>query len=165
MAERNYEIAVIGGDGIGPEVVRAGQEVLTALALADGGFGLSFTGYDWGSNYYRQHGLMMPADGLSQLENFDAIYFGSVGDPTLPDDITLWGLRLAICQGFDQYANVRPASCLVLRARCARTLPARSIGSSCGRIARANMLVLAAALTGLCRSKSRWMSLSLLEPA
>ncbi len=109
MAERNYEIAVIGGDGIGPEVVEAGREVLTALALADGGFGLSFTGYDWGSNYYRQHGLMMPADGLSQLERYDAIYFGAAGDPGLPDDITLWGLRLAICQGFDQYANVRPA--------------------------------------------------------
>jgi tartrate dehydrogenase/decarboxylase/D-malate dehydrogenase len=109
MAERNYEIAVIGGDGIGPEVVEAGREVLTALALQDGGFGLSFTGYDWGSNYYRQHGLMMPADGLSQLERYDAIYFGAVGDPGLPDDITLWGLRLAICQGFDQYANVRPA--------------------------------------------------------
>ncbi|MGO8952619.1 MAG: tartrate dehydrogenase [Rhodomicrobium sp.] len=109
MAERNYEIAVIGGDGIGPEVVEAGREVLTALALQDGGFGLSFTGYDWGSNYYRQHGLMMPADGLSQLDRYDAIYFGSAGDPGLPDDITLWGLRLAICQGFDQYANVRPA--------------------------------------------------------
>jgi tartrate dehydrogenase/decarboxylase/D-malate dehydrogenase len=109
MAERNYRIAVIGGDGIGPEVVEAGREVLTALALTDGGFGFSFTGYDWGSNYYRQHGLMMPADGLSQLESYDAIYFGSVGDPSLPDDITLWGLRLAICQGFDQYANVRPA--------------------------------------------------------
>src|SRR3974390_2866595 len=109
MAERNYEIAVIGGDGIGPEVVEAGHEVLTALALADGGFGFSFSGYDLGSNYYRQHGLMMPADGLSQLEGYDAIYFGSVGDPGLPDDITLWGLRLAICQGFDQYANVRPA--------------------------------------------------------
>jgi tartrate dehydrogenase/decarboxylase / D-malate dehydrogenase len=109
MAERNYRIAVIGGDGIGPEVVEAGREVLTALALADGGFGFSFTSYDWGSSYYRQHGLMMPADGLSQLEGYDAIYFGSVGDPSLPDDITLWGLRLAICQGFDQYANVRPA--------------------------------------------------------
>jgi tartrate dehydrogenase/decarboxylase/D-malate dehydrogenase len=109
MAERNYEIAVIGGDGIGPEVLEAGREALTALALEDGGFGLSFTGYDWGSNYYRQHGLMMPADGLSQLERYDAIYFGAAGDPGLPDDITLWGLRLAICQGFDQYANVRPA--------------------------------------------------------
>jgi tartrate dehydrogenase/decarboxylase / D-malate dehydrogenase len=109
MAERNYNIALVGGDGIGPEVVEAGREVLTALALADGGFGLSFTSYDWGSGYYRQHGLMMPADGLTQLENYDAIYFGSVGDPSLPDDITLWGLRLAICQGFDQYANVRPA--------------------------------------------------------
>jgi tartrate dehydrogenase/decarboxylase/D-malate dehydrogenase len=109
MAERNYEIAVIGGDGIGPEVLAAGTEVLTALALEDGGFGLSFTSYDWSSNYYRQHGLMMPADGLSLLERYDAIYFGAVGDPGLPDDITLWGLRLAICQGFDQYANVRPA--------------------------------------------------------
>jgi len=73
MAERNYRIAVIGGDGIGPEVVQAGQEALTALALEDGGFALSFTAYDWGSNYYRQHGLMMPADALSQLEGYDAI--------------------------------------------------------------------------------------------
>lgn len=112
MAERNYRIAVIGGDGIGPEVVEAGREVLTALALEDGGFALSFTAYDWGSNYYRQHGLMMPADGLSQLEGYDAIYFGSAGDQSLPDDITLWGLRLAICQGLDQYANVRPARLL-----------------------------------------------------
>jgi tartrate dehydrogenase/decarboxylase / D-malate dehydrogenase len=112
MAERNYNIAMIGGDGIGPEVVEAGREILAVLASEDGGFGLSFTSYDWGSNYYRQHGLMMPADGLSQLEHFDAIYFGSVGDPNLPDDITLWGLRLAICQGFDQYANVRPAKLL-----------------------------------------------------
>ncbi len=109
MAERNYDIAVIGGDGIGPEVTEAGREVLTALALQDGGFGLSFTSYDWGSNYYRQHGLMMPADALDLLQRYDAIYFGAVGDPGLPDDITLWGLRLAICQGMDQYANVRPA--------------------------------------------------------
>jgi tartrate dehydrogenase/decarboxylase / D-malate dehydrogenase len=127
MAERNYKIAAIGGDGIGPEVVEAGREVLTALALADGGFGFSFTGYDWGSSYYRQHGLMMPADGLSQLEGYDAIYFGSVGDPSLPDDITLWGLRLAICQGFDQYANVRPARLMPgipgpLRAELAREI-------------------------------------------
>ncbi len=112
MAERNYKIAMIGGDGIGPEVVEAGRQVLQTLAAEDGGFALSFTSYDWGSAYYRRHGLMMPADGLSQLEGYDAIYFGSVGDPSLPDDITLWGLRLAICQGFDQYANVRPARLL-----------------------------------------------------
>jgi len=112
MAERNYKIAMIGGDGIGPEVLEAGHRVLQTLAIEDGGFALSFTGYDWGSAYYRQHGLMMPADGLSQLEDYDAIYFGSAGDPSLPDDITLWGLRLAICQGFDQYANVRPARLL-----------------------------------------------------
>lgn len=112
MTERTYSIAVIGGDGIGPEVVEAGCEVLRTLAAEDGGFDLKFTSFDWGSKYYRQHGLMMPADGLNQLEVFDAIYFGSVGDPSLPDDITLWGLRLAICQGFDQYANVRPARLL-----------------------------------------------------
>src|ERR1700749_1329408 len=109
MAERNYKIAVIGGDGIGPEVVEAGCRVLDALSKEDGGFDFAFTSYDWGSNYFLEKGLMMSADGLKQLEPFDAIYFGSVGDPSLPDDITLWGLRLAICQGFDQYANVRPA--------------------------------------------------------
>jgi tartrate dehydrogenase/decarboxylase/D-malate dehydrogenase len=112
MAERTYRIAAIGGDGIGPEVVEAGCRVLETLAAEDGSFGFEFTVFDWGSGYYRQHGLMMPADGLQQLEPFDAIYFGSVGDPSLPDDITLWGLRLAICQGFDQYANIRPARLL-----------------------------------------------------
>lgn len=112
MAERTYNIAVIGGDGVGPEVVEAGCRVLEVLAAEDGSFDFSFTAYDWGSNYFRENGLMMPADGLQQLEPYDAIYFGSVGDPGLPDDITLWGLRLAICQGFDQYANIRPARLL-----------------------------------------------------
>jgi tartrate dehydrogenase/decarboxylase/D-malate dehydrogenase len=109
MAERIYKISAIGGDGIGPEVIEAGCRVLDVLASEDRGFAFSFTSFDWGSNYYRSHGLMMPADGLQQLEPFDAIYFGSAGDSKLPDDITLWGLRLAICQGFDQYANIRPA--------------------------------------------------------
>ncbi len=112
MNTRYYRLAVIGGDGIGPEVVEAGCSVLQALAADDGGFTLSFDRFDWGSDYFRRTGTMMPADGLDQLKAFDAIYFGSVGDPGLPDDITLWGLRLAICQGFDQYANVRPARLL-----------------------------------------------------
>ena len=112
MPQRTYNIAVIGGDGIGPEVVDAGCRVLDALAGTGGAFGFSFSRFDWGSNYFRETGAMMPMDGLAQLEGFDAIYFGSVGDPNLPDDITLWGLRLAICQGFDQYANVRPARLL-----------------------------------------------------
>jgi len=68
--------------------------------------------FDWGSDYYRKHGVMMPADGLAELKKFDAIYFGAVGAPDVPDHITLWGLRLPICQGFDQYANVRPTKIL-----------------------------------------------------
>jgi tartrate dehydrogenase/decarboxylase / D-malate dehydrogenase len=106
-----HRIAVIGGDGIGPEVIEAGCRVLEAAA-ADGGFGLDFTAFDWGSDYYRRHGVMMPADGVEQLRDFDAIYFGAVGDPHIPDDVTLWGLRLAICQGLDQYANIRPTRLL-----------------------------------------------------
>jgi tartrate dehydrogenase/decarboxylase/D-malate dehydrogenase len=68
--------------------------------------------FPWGSDYYRQTGRMMPEDGLGVLRSYAAIYFGAVGDPHLPDDMTLWGLRLRICQGFDQYANVRPTRIL-----------------------------------------------------
>jgi tartrate dehydrogenase/decarboxylase/D-malate dehydrogenase len=109
---RSYRIASMGGDGIGPEVVAAAERVLAALAGADGGFRLDFTGFDWGSDMYRRTDRMMPQDGLRQLEGFDAILFGAVGAPDIPDDVTLWGLRLAICQGFDQFANVRPTRLL-----------------------------------------------------
>jgi tartrate dehydrogenase/decarboxylase/D-malate dehydrogenase len=109
---RIHTIAAMPGDGIGPEVIEAGLEVLAAVAERDGGFQLKVENFHWGSNYYRQHGRMMPAEGLAQLKPFDAIYFGAVGAPDLPDHITLWGLRLAICQGFGQYANVRPARLL-----------------------------------------------------
>ena len=108
----DYRIAAIGGDGIGPEVVRAGIAVLRAAERKQGGFTLAFEEFPWGSDYYFAHGEMMPADGLETLKPFDAIYFGAVGDTRLPDDVTLWGLRLKICQGFDQYANVRPARVL-----------------------------------------------------
>jgi tartrate dehydrogenase/decarboxylase/D-malate dehydrogenase len=107
-----YKIAAIPGDGIGKEVVTAGVQVLQALAKRDGGFKLQVQEFPWGSDYYKQHGRMMALDGLDTLKAFDAIYFGAVGAPDLPDDITLWGLRLAICQGFDQYANVRPTRVL-----------------------------------------------------
>ena len=53
-------------------------------------------------------GRMMDEDGLERLRSFDAVYFGAVGWPGVPDHVSLWGLRLAICQGFDQWANVRP---------------------------------------------------------
>ncbi len=109
---RDYDIAVIGADGIGPEVINAGVEVLKVLEQRSGGFRLRFESFDWGSDYYRRHGRMMPEDGLDRLAKKQAIYFGAVGDPELPDDLTLWGLRLKICQGFDQFANVRPTRIL-----------------------------------------------------
>ena len=109
---RTYRIAAMGGDGIGPEVIDAGVEVLKVCAERDSGFALDFTDFDWGSDYYRKHGVMMPADGADQLRKFDAILFGAVGAPDIPDHVTLWGLRLAICQPLDQYANVRPTRVL-----------------------------------------------------
>ena len=105
---RSYRIAAIGGDGVGPEVVEAGLDVLGATASAAGGFTLDVTSFDWGSERYRRTGRLMPEDGVDQLRPFDAIYFGAVGAPDIPDHVTLWDLRLAICQGLDQYANVRP---------------------------------------------------------
>ena len=107
-----YKIATLPADGIGPEVIEAGVAVLQVLATRDGGFTLDFTSFDWGSAFYRKHGKMMPDDGLEKLRPHDAIFFGAVGAPDVPDHITLWGLRLPICQGFDQYANVRPTRIL-----------------------------------------------------
>jgi tartrate dehydrogenase/decarboxylase/D-malate dehydrogenase len=109
---KTYRIATIPGDGIGQEVVPAGRQVLEAVAAASGGFALEFQDFGWGGDWYRAHGEMMPADGLAQLRGMDAILFGSAGDPHIPDHVTLWGLRLKICQGFDQYANVRPTRIL-----------------------------------------------------
>ncbi|MEY4645306.1 MAG: hypothetical protein RLZZ596_2137, partial [Pseudomonadota bacterium] len=109
---KTYKIACIPGDGIGKEVVPAGQTALDTLARQLGTFRFEFSSFDWSGDYYRQHGIMMPEDGLKDLRDKDAILFGSAGDPHIPDHITLWGLRLKICQGFDQYANVRPTRIL-----------------------------------------------------
>ena len=109
---RTHKIAAIGGDGIGPEVVEAGLEVLAVCAERDGRFALDVERFDWGSDYYKKHGVMMPAGGADRLRGFDAILFGAVGAPGIPDHITLWGLRLSICQPLDQYANVRPTRIL-----------------------------------------------------
>ena len=109
---KTHRIAAIPGDGIGVEVIAAGIEVLEALAARDGSFRFSFDHFDWGSDYYKRTGLMMPADGREQIKDHDAIFFGAVGAPDVPDHVTLWGLRLAICQPFDQYANVRPTRVL-----------------------------------------------------
>jgi tartrate dehydrogenase/decarboxylase/D-malate dehydrogenase len=109
---REYSIAAIPADGIGPEVIAAGLQALDVLSRRTGEFRLHVEEFPWGSDYYRKHGVMMPPDGLERLKRFDAIYFGAVGAPDVPDHITLWGLRLPICQGFDQYANVRPTKIL-----------------------------------------------------
>jgi tartrate dehydrogenase/decarboxylase / D-malate dehydrogenase len=109
---KTYKIACIPGDGIGKEVVPAGQQVLQQLASFNKTFAFEFENFGWGGDWYRAHGEMMPQDGLDALRHKDAILFGSAGDPHIPDHITLWGLRLKICQGFDQYANVRPTRIL-----------------------------------------------------
>src|SRR5438128_3221393 len=109
---REYRIAAIPADGIGKEVIAAGLEVMRVVEARDGGFRLAVEAFPWGSDYYRKHGRMMAEDGLAVLHGFDALYFGAVGDKEIPDHITLWGLRLPICQGFDQYANLRPARIL-----------------------------------------------------
>ena len=109
---KSYKIAAIPGDGIGTEVITAGVEVLNAIAKWDGKFAFAFDHFDWGGEYYKKHGRMMPENGRDLIRNHDAILFGSAGHPEIPDHITLWGLRIAICQPFDQYANVRPTRIL-----------------------------------------------------
>ncbi|MBY0530463.1 MAG: tartrate dehydrogenase [Xanthobacteraceae bacterium] len=109
---KTYNIAAIPGDGIGTEVISAGVEVLNALAKREGSFAFKFDHFDWGGEYYKKNGRMMPENGRDQIKKHDAILFGSAGHPDIPDHITLWGLRLAICQPFDQYANVRPTRIL-----------------------------------------------------
>jgi len=108
---KSYRIASIPGDGIGNEVIPAGIEVLQALAGKEG-FQLAFENFDWGSARYKRTGAYIPDGGLEKLKTFDAIFFGAVGSPDVPDHVSLWGLRLPICQGFDQYANVRPSRVL-----------------------------------------------------
>jgi tartrate dehydrogenase/decarboxylase/D-malate dehydrogenase len=109
---REYKIAAIPGDGIGMEVIAAGLQVLQVLAGRDRGFKLNIEHFPWGSDYYKKNGYYIPDGGLEKLKQCDAIFFGAVGAPDVPDHLSLWGLRLPICQGFDQYANVRPARVL-----------------------------------------------------
>lgn len=109
---KNYKIAAIPGDGIGVEVIAAGLEVLEGLARRLGSFAFDVSHYPWDSEYYLQHGHYIPEGGLDEIKQADAIFFGAVGSQKVPDHISLWGLRLPICQGFDQYANVRPARVL-----------------------------------------------------
>jgi tartrate dehydrogenase/decarboxylase/D-malate dehydrogenase len=106
---KSYRIASIPGDGIGNEVIPAGIEVLQKLATD---FRIDFKHFDWSSKRFKETGAYIPDGGLAELKKFDAIFFGAVGAPDVPDHLSLWGLRLPICQGFDQYANVRPSRLL-----------------------------------------------------
>lgn len=106
---KTFRLAVIPGDGIGKEVIAAGLQVLDHIAEESGGrFAFEKDTFPWGCEYYLEHGKMMDEDGVEKMKGYDAIYFGAVGFPGVPDHVSLWGLRLAICQGLDQWANVRP---------------------------------------------------------
>ena len=109
---KTYQISVIAGDGIGPEVTAEAVKVLNATSKLDGSFSFAFTEYPWGCEYYLKTGTMMPTDGLEQLKGSDAILLGAVGYPGVPDHISLRGLLLQLRRGFDQYVNLRPVKLL-----------------------------------------------------
>lgn len=106
------KIAVIAGDGVGPEVINEGIKVLNKVASIDSSFQFEFTYFPWGCEFYSKHGKMMDEDGIEQLKEFDAIYLGAVGFPGVPDHISLWDLLLKIRKSFDQYVNIRPVTLL-----------------------------------------------------
>ena len=105
---KTYRLAVLPGDGIGPEVMEEGMKVLSALSEADSSFQLETTTFDWNCDYYLKHNRMMPEDGLSILEEYDAIFFGAIGDRRVPEHIPIWELIMPIRKNFHQYVNLRP---------------------------------------------------------
>ncbi|PEJ60579.1 tartrate dehydrogenase [Bacillus sp. AFS002410] len=109
---KKHKIAVIPGDGIGPEVINEGMKVLNKVASLDASFTFEFTSFPWGCEYYAQFGKMMDDDGIDRLKEFEAIYLGAVGFPGVPDHISLWDLLLKIRKSFDQYVNIRPVTLL-----------------------------------------------------
>jgi tartrate dehydrogenase/decarboxylase/D-malate dehydrogenase len=102
-----HRVAVIAGDGAGPEVIAEARKAVDALGLD-----LQWNDLPWGTAYFHEHGVMMPADALDTARAHDAVLLGAVGDPSVPDHITLWGLLLPLRQGLDLYANLRPARLL-----------------------------------------------------
>ncbi|WP_273000957.1 isocitrate/isopropylmalate family dehydrogenase, partial [Hydrogenibacillus schlegelii] len=108
---KTYRIAAIPGDGIGPEVLEIGMEVLTAAVNTLSAGRLQFDLFPWGSEYYLQHGRMMPENALEILKAYDAIYLGAIGDPRVPDHLSL-EMLLDLRKGFDQYVNLRPVKLL-----------------------------------------------------
>jgi tartrate dehydrogenase/decarboxylase / D-malate dehydrogenase len=109
---KTFKIAVIPGDGIGPEVINEGIKLMNRIAELDGRMKFQFTHFSWGCEYYLKNGRMMDEDGIEQLKSYDAIYLGAVGYPGVPDHISLWDLLLRIRKEFDQYVNIRPITLL-----------------------------------------------------
>ena len=109
---KKYRIAVIAGDGIGPEVVAEGKKVLSGIADMDGGFSVEYEDFPWGCEHYLKTGAMMDEDGMERLRGADAIYLGAVGAPGVPDHVSLGGLLLRIRREFDEYINLRPVKLL-----------------------------------------------------
>ena len=102
-----YNIALIAGDGVGPEVVAEARKAVDALGIP-----VEWHELGWGTAHYHEHGAMMPPDGIETVRGHDAVLLGAVGDPSIPDHITLWGLLLPLRQRLDLWANVRPARLL-----------------------------------------------------
>ncbi|MCM3088428.1 tartrate dehydrogenase [Bhargavaea ginsengi] len=109
---RTYSVAVIPGDGIGPEVIRESLKVMKTVEEIHGGIRFTFDEFDWNCAYYLKHGRMMPENGLEILKDYDVILFGAVGDPSVPDHISVWELILPIRREFQQYVNLRPIKLL-----------------------------------------------------
>ena len=109
---KQFHIAVIAGDGIGPEVITEGKKVFSGIAQMDGTFSVTFENFPWGCEYYLKSGEMMPENGLDLLRGYDAIYLGAVGYPGVPDHVSLGDLLLRIRRGFDEYINLRPVRLL-----------------------------------------------------
>lgn len=107
-----HEIAVIPGDGIGPEVVTAGLELLDAAAQAHGGVRFRYRSFPWGCQHYHQHGKMASDDYIQTLSGFESIFLGAVGWPGVPDHVSLWGLLIPIRRRFEQAVNHRPVRLL-----------------------------------------------------
>ena len=104
-----FRIAVIGGDGIGPEVIDQAIQVIDAALPVEKGAAIEWNRLPWSSNYSKQTGAMMPGDGWDILRRHDAVFLGAIGSPDVPDHITLHGLLLPMRRRFDQYVNLRPA--------------------------------------------------------
>ena len=106
-----YQVALIPGDGIGQEVLPEGVRVMEAAARKYG-FRFQWTEFDWSCERYQKVGEIMPSDGLAQLEAMDAIYFGAVGFPGVPDHVSLWNLLIPMRRGLQLYVNLRPVRLL-----------------------------------------------------